>query len=305
MHAHSQYLDLQALAEFVAIAQEAQLGPTPKSSVAGKLARISRVEVLLGVQLFEAAESDGLRLSPAGERLHESGMRLLEDAKGILRGVAEISNKPAGLVVFAAPPTMTAVLGGAVVSRFKSVFGSAHLHLIEGMAGHIREWLATGHVDAGVLLDVYGVSGYPLWTEQLKLVAHQSLVAHVGDSIAFAELARLPMLLPSRGHGIRQVIDRHAQRLGIKLDVRLEGDSLNTLMDWVLERFGVAVLPRGAVEIHHRRSSVLRLIPIHSPSLELRFLLCTSGNKHPSATVRALVGIVREEAVLLKPAWAL
>jgi LysR family nitrogen assimilation transcriptional regulator len=304
MRTEGEYLDLQALAAFVALAERARTSPIAEGSIAGAQAQLSRIEASLGVRLFEPVDGHRLRLSQAGERLHDSGTELLASSKAALSSVTEISKNPAELAVFAAPPTVTAVLASAVVVRFRNELSSARLRFVEGMTGHIREWLATGRVDAGVLLDLYGVPGDPLWSERLLLVAHEKLVAHVGESIAFAELATLPMLLPSAAHGLRLLIDRQSERAGVKLDVRLEGDSLNTLMDWVIEGFGVAVLPQGAVETHHRRCSSLRLIPVHSPTLERQVVLCTAGNKHPSATVRALVRIVREEAAQLKPAWA-
>lgn len=304
MRTHGDYLDLQALAAFVALADRAAADPIAAESAAAAQSQIARIETSLGVRLLEPIDSDRWRLSQAGERLHQSGVELLASSKAALNSVAEISRNPAELAIFAAPPTVAAVLASSVVVRFQRELGSARLRFVEGMTGHIREWLATGRVDAGVLLDNYGVPGDPLWTEQLILVADEKLVGHIGESIAFTELASLPMLLPSAAHGLRLVIERHSERLGVKLDVRLEGDSLNTLMDWVIERFGVAVLPRGAVETHHRRSNTLRLIPIHSPTLERQVVLCTAGNKHPSATVRALVKIIREEAARVMPAWA-
>jgi LysR family nitrogen assimilation transcriptional regulator len=306
MRTHGDHLDLQALAAFVALAERAHAGPLAADSVAAVQAQVARIEANLGVKLFEPAEGQPqrLRLSQAGERLHDSGVELLASSKAAINSVADISKNPAELAVFAAPPTVTAVLVSAVVERFHAELPSARLRFVEGMTGHIREWLATGRVDVGVLMDNYGVPGDALWNEQLMLVADEKLVADVCESIAFADLAKLPMLLPSAAHGLRLVIDRHSERLGVKLDVRLEGDSLNTLMDWVIEGFGVAVLPQGAVETHHRRSPTLRLVPIHSPTLERQLVLCTAGNKHASATVRALVRIIREEAAHLKPAWA-
>ncbi|HTH77734.1 MAG TPA: LysR substrate-binding domain-containing protein [Ramlibacter sp.] len=307
MRNHGEYLDLHALAAFVALAEQVRAGAAGAANSAAltqQHQQISRIEASLGVKLFQSSGAGGLVLSQAGERLYESGTDLLASAKAALNSVADISENPAELAIFAAPPTVTSVLISAVVERFHNELGSARLRFVEGMTGHIREWLATGRVDVGVLMDNYGVPGDPLWSEHLMLVADEKLVAHLDDSIAFADLASLPMLLPSAAHGLRLVIDRHSERLGVKLNVRLEGDSLNTLMDWVIEGFGVAVLPQGAVETHHRRSPTLRLIAVHSPTLDRQLVLCTAGNKHPSATVRALVRIIREEAALLKPAWA-
>jgi LysR family nitrogen assimilation transcriptional regulator len=305
MRSQVEYLDLEALSVFVRLADRVHATSVARGSATGSVqAQIARLEVSLGVRLFESVEGNCIRLTQVGQRLHASGTELLAASKAAINSVAAVSRNPAELAVFAAPPTVAAVLASAVAARFHRELGSARLRFIEGMSGHIREWLATGRIDVGILLDSYGVPGEPLWSEDMFLVGDLKFVGEAADPVSFAKLERLPMLLPSAAHGLRQVIDRHAERAGIKLDVRLEGDSLNTLMDWAIEGLGVAVLPLGAVETHHRRADTLRLIPIESPKLERHLVLCTASNKHPSATVRALIRIIREEACRLKPAWS-
>ena len=41
---------------------------------------------------------------------------------------------------------------------------------------------------------------------------------------------------------------------------------------------------------------VVSLVPIIEPVLTRQLVLCTASNKHPSATVQALIRIIREEA---------
>lgn len=305
MRSSREYLDLAALATFVDLADQLRVKSDVSASLIGAAqAHIARLESNLGVKLVEISDDGHVQLSGAGQRLHQSGLELLASTKSAFNSVVDVSHHPAESAVFAAPPTVAAVLASAVAVRFHEELKSARLRIIEGMSGHIREWLATGRVDAGILLDSYDVPGEALWSEQFYLVADSALVPNSVQEFNFKDLASLPMLLPSGAHGLRHVIDRQAERCGIKLDVRLEGDSLNTLMDWVIEGLGVAVLPMGAIHTHHRRSDSVRLIPLVSPKLERHLILCTASNKHPSATVRALLKIVREEAVRLKPSYA-
>lgn len=301
MRSHGEYLDLTALSAFVALADQVRAAPASGDAVAGGvLTQVARLEASLGARLFEP-DARPMRLTPAGLRLHQSGLELLASEQAAIDSVRDVSRHPAELAVFAAPPTVAAALASAVAVRFQRELPAARLRFIEGMSGHIREWLATGRVDVGVLLDSYGVPGIPLWSEPLYLVADIRMLPEDTGSITFAQLATLPILLPSALHGLRYMIDRQAERSGVALDIRLEGDSLNTLMDWVIEGLGVAVLPIGAVTTHHRRSERVRLVPIVQPVLTRHLLLCTASNKHPSATVQALIRIIREEADRLKP----
>jgi LysR family nitrogen assimilation transcriptional regulator len=303
MRTHGEYLDLAALAAFVELAEQCVVRTRPAEALtSADQARIARLEANLGVRLFEPGDAAQLRLSSAGQRLLQTGVELLAARDATLRSVADVSRNPAELAAFAAPPTVAAILATPVVVRFRNELSSARLRFIEGMSGHIREWLAIGRIDAGILLDCYGVPGERLWSEPLFLVADADLLPAHLEELRFADLASYPMLLPSHAHGLRQIIERAAERQGLKLDIRLEGDSLNTLMDWVIERLGVAILPLGAVQTHHRRSDSVRCVRIVCPTIERHLVLCTASNKHPSATVRALLKIISEEAARLKPA---
>jgi len=151
-----------------------------------------------------------------------------------------------------------------------------------------------------VLYESHGLVGDRLWSDRLCLVADESLVG-TQPSIDFGQLAQLPLVLPSPAHGLRQLVDRFAEKHGVKLDVRIEGDSLNALIDWVIEGLGAAILPEVAVTTHHRRSPTVRCVPIVSPSIESHLVLSTASNKHTSATVRTLLKVIREEVERLMP----
>lgn len=300
MRSQGEYLDLAALAAFV---EQAELSRARRVGAAGMpaeaAAHISQLESSLGVPLFDK-NSTYLQLTQAGQRLHQSGLELIAGSTAAFNSVVDIARNPAELAVFATPPTVTGLLASPIAIAFHQALPSARLRFIEGMSGHIREWLATGRVDVGVLYESHGLVGDRLWQEQLFAVADESIIGNPGQ-IEFAQLAQLPLLLSSPAHGLRQLIDRHAQRQGVKFDVRIEGDSLNTLIDWVIEGLGVAILPRIAVEKYHRHSPTVRCVPIVSPTIERHLMLCTAANKHTSPTVRTLLKLIRDEAERLMP----
>jgi len=300
MRSQGDYLDLAELAAFVEQAEQSRSRRLRVADVPAPIAaHISQLETNLGVRLFER-DTPYLQLTQAGQRLQQNGMELLANSNAAFNSVVDIARNPAQLATFATTPTVTAVLASPIAISFHRALPFARLRFIEGMSGHIREWLATGRVDVGVLYESHGLVGDRLWSDRLCLVADESLVG-TQPSIEFGQLAQLPLVLPSPAHGLRQLVDRFAEKHGVKLDVRIEGDSLNALIDWVIEGLGAAILPEVAVTTHHRRSPTMRCVPIVSPSIESHLVLSTASNKHTSATVRTLLKVIREEVERLMP----
>jgi LysR family nitrogen assimilation transcriptional regulator len=300
MRSQGDYLDLAALAAFVEQAERSRSRHLRAADVPVPVAaHISQLETNLGVRLFEM-DTPYLQLTQAGQRLQQNGSELLASSSAAFDSVVNIARNPAQLATFATPPTVTAVLASPIAINFHRALPYARLRFIEGMSGHIREWLATGRIDVGVLYESQGLVGDRLWSDPLFVVADESILGSQ-SSIEFAQLAQLPLLLPSPAHGLRQLVDRFAEKHGVKLDVRIEGDSLNALIDWVIEGLGAAVLPEVAVTTHHRQSPTVRCVPIVAPTIECHLVLCTASNKHTSATVRTLLKVIREEVERLMP----
>src|SRR3546814_47571 len=73
-----------------------------------------------------------------------------------------------------------------------------------------------------------------------------------GTSIAPAEvgmacLGELPLALPGRQHGLRQVVEREADRAGLTLSVQCEVDSIDVMLDLVARGTVCTLLPVSAV----------------------------------------------------------
>jgi hypothetical protein len=89
-------------------------------------------------------------------------------------------------------------------------------------------------------------------------------------SVAVAELAHLPLVLPSRPHGLRLLADSAASTAKVKLTVRFEADTFRVLNDLVAKGLGFTVLPLSAIsrEVKARR-------------LKFDYLRCTHNHRRP------------------------
>jgi len=103
------------------------------------------------------------------------------------------------------------------------------MHLTEGSNAQLEEWLGQGRLDLAILL-----------REEDTARPHESLLARVPldlvvpaghpiaqrTSIPFAELAALPLVLPSEPHPLRARLAGLARERGLTLVQALEVDSI-------------------------------------------------------------------------------
>lgn len=299
-----EYLDLVALKAFQTLADATRTAPTPDGpQTPAKPTAIVQLEKDLGVNLFHW-DAKPLSLTEAGKRLHTYAQELLERSSAAAESVSFIARNPADQVVFAAPPTVSAVLAGPVVAHFRAALPTARLRVIDGMSGHIREWLGTNTIDVGVLYESHGTTDERLWSEKMYLVADVSLVPFWQKAITLDELATIPLVLPSAAHGLRHLVQRKAEHHSVKLNIAIEADGLNTLMDLAIDKICATILPLAAVQTYHRSSPTLRCIPIEAPEIVRHLVISTGTNKHKSSASRVLAQIVMEEARKIRASLA-
>jgi DNA-binding transcriptional LysR family regulator len=98
--------------------------------------------------------------------------------------------------------------------------------------------------------------------------------------LSLRDVAAGDLILPSRPHGLRHLIEQAASKFGLALRVRFDADSFSVLKDLTERGLGWAILPRSAIAREEvegrlataalrrptiRRQVVLALPPGHAP----------------------------------------
>lgn len=205
-----------------------------------------------------------------------------------------IAANPTTTTILGMPPTAGTVLANAVAMRFLQTLPNAKLKFTDGFSGHIREWLSAGRIDVGLLYSTSSLLGEKLWTEELHLIGHPDLLPDTGRDCRFRDLADMPMILPSPQHGLRQLINRNAQKHNVDLRVAVEVASLVTIVDLIEMRAGLTILPLAALDREVLRR--LRVVRLVEPRFLRTIVLASSTNKPVSQASRALIDIIRREA---------
>jgi LysR family nitrogen assimilation transcriptional regulator len=223
-------LDLRQLRYFIAIAEAGSFSAAAERLHIAQPAlsqHVLNMEAELGARL--------LQRNPRGVVATEAGTRLLARARAIevefqslgdhVRGAAI----PRGQVRFGMPGTINEQLGVALIEAGRQLYPEVKIRISEAMSGFVLNWLRDGVVDVAMLYNVPDEKGLVLHhalTEEIHLFGIPGLKPWPsGKRVTLATALRLPLILPSPGHGLRELIETAAREIGQLVAPSIEIDS--------------------------------------------------------------------------------
>jgi LysR family nitrogen assimilation transcriptional regulator len=290
-------MDLKQLEYFVAVVD---LGGFSRAS---RLLGVAQPAISRQVRGLEVELHQNLLLrNGRGAVPTEAGKRLLDHARSILqqverarREVDEVKGAPVGHVAIGLPPTLALVLTAPIVREFRRRYPKATVSIVEGLSVNILEWVVVGRADVGVLYNPVrtpAVELLPLLEEELCLIGPRS-PRRTTAAVRLRELPEYPLIIPSRPHAIRTLVEDRLATLGLRPQVALEIDAIGAILELVAERQGYAVLsPRAVQSAEVGRKLVAR--PIVQPPLRSSLAMAVSAQRPARPIQTAAAELVRE-----------
>ncbi|HPU14686.1 MAG TPA: ATPase, T2SS/T4P/T4SS family [Polymorphobacter sp.] len=113
--------------------------------------------------------------------------------------------------------------------------------------------------------------------------------------ITLQEVARLPLVIPSRPNVIRMHVEAEMAAIGCRPTIALEIDGVSAILDLVADGAGHAILSRNAVA-SSVKPSAFTVRAIGQPPLRTRLSLATSSARPATLTQQATMELVRATA---------
>lgn len=293
-------MDLRQLRYFVAIVQ---CGSISRASHELNIAQpalslhIRNMEADLGLPLLFRT-SQGVQPTEAGLILLRNAKLIIEQFELAQREIRGSAAEPSGEVRLGLPSSISPLLGVPLVLAAREAFPKITLRIAEAMSGYVLDWLRHGRVDLGLL---YGLPedrdlrATGLLTETLVVFGAgeppPGRPHPEGESLAFAALADLPLILPSPGHGLRDLVDETAALNGIRLATAIDIDAYGAIKQLVGRGLGYSILPAHAVrrEVEDGRFRAFTV----DPPLTRTVSMVQPGDRPATQAVKAIEGLCR------------
>jgi len=281
--------------------------------------QITRLESELAVRL--------LQRTPRGVVPTEAGVAFFREAQLALRHADQAvrsaqQSRLSGSVSLGLAPTTATILALPLMQAMRARYPDVRLHMVESMSGHLAEMLNARALDMAVLFDsrLHGSEAgqarpggrrwqvHPLIEERLFLIRSRChpQIGVLPASMALADLALEPLILPTGQHGLRSTLDTAFAQARFTPHVVLEVDSLSMVMAAVDAGLGSSLQPWAAMGRFEDAAQRFESALITDKDAQRTNLLCSLSEDELSPAALAarvvLVDCVRE--LVQSGAWS-
>jgi len=207
----------------------------------------------------------------------------------------EISSSDTGISGFVSVGLAPLSVGSLVATRFIMILKEEHpgiiLHINENVGGIISEMVLAGKMDIALIYDPGGIPGLsfePVQTEELYFVTTRTVNSDC-DEVTLSDVVATPLILPSRIHTLRQVIDIALNRADLEAEVVMHTESISMLAGAMGEGLGSTILPRPAALAMCKRLPEAKSYRILKPNMQVNMAICVSKQlplSEPAMVVR-------------------
>ena len=212
--------------------------------------QIQKLEEELGVELL-SRDTRHVVLSDYGEQFYPCAVQVLEEARAGVERIRDVNALKIGTLSIGATYSFGPLLKRTVQDFYKQ-FPNIRLNLIITSKEELRQKLLDRALD---LLLTYKsplgddrIESHLLFQSRLCLIGRIDELKGVGKEVSVRDLARFPLALPSRGLQARDTLEDVLFAQNVNLDIRLEINSVRTLLDLVANTPLVTILSEESIQ---------------------------------------------------------
>ncbi|MDE0779169.1 MAG: LysR family transcriptional regulator [Alphaproteobacteria bacterium] len=300
-------MDIRQIEQFAAVYEEGSFSQAARRENCTQPAlsvQIRRLEDELGVPLFTRSRR-GVTPTVAGKRLYARALSILSAVADTRIAVRELSGDITGSLTIGTVPSVSRSALPAALSRFTEAHPNVELTLDEAYGGILTERVAAGELDFAVVSSAVshvGIEATLLAQHEMALVSGPTSGLTPFERIRLSELPPLRMVLPTRRHAIRQLIDNHIARAELLVESTIESDGLNTTLEYV-RHSGWSTLTAVASVIDAGDSGALVINPIVKPRAEMDYYLIRQIRQPLNGAGKSFLNLLREELEAITKRW--
>ncbi|WP_367648095.1 LysR family transcriptional regulator [Ruegeria arenilitoris] len=243
-------MDIRQLRYFLEIVEQGSLTAASRTLNVAQPAlslHLRNMEERLDTALL-VRKASGVEPTEAGEILRSRARNILNELERTEDEIRNLDKSPGGAVRLGLSATISEILTLPLIDALQEKYPRITLNIADAMSGFVTEWLEEGRVDLAVLYNTSagGQTNADVLVEE-ELVLIQPPDKPIAKEVSLRCLSEAPVILPSKGHGLRDLIESAARSRKIEVNVAMEIDSYRNTKHLVAKGFGNSVLPLHAV----------------------------------------------------------
>jgi LysR family transcriptional regulator, nitrogen assimilation regulatory protein len=299
-------VDVMDIYQLKLVSQIAVHGSLTKAAIALNLEQsvlsrhLSALEMECGGRLFHRT-GRGMTLTELGASVLPRIDGLLIHAEQVEAEIRSQAVVPSGEVRIGLLPAFSFPLVNQLFRETREKYSRIRLQFFEGSNGQLGEWITAGRIDIALVYRYDDIDGS---VEKALGFCDACVISRAGDSavgtptVAFRDLAGLPLILPSKPNPLRMVLDQIAAKMQITLTIALEADSIPIQKNMVAEGVAYAILGAPAIG-REAENGILRSSRIVDPNIRRNAALTMTTSRPPTLAMRTVASMVERFAKAL------
>ena len=215
--------------------------------------QIQKLEEELGVELL-TRDTRHVTLSDYGEQFLPCAVQVLEEARAGAERIKDVKALKVGTLSVGATYSFGPLLKQTVLDFFRK-FPRIRLDLVITSKEDLWQKLLDRDLDVALTykspLGDDRIESHLLFQSRLCLVGRVGELKGVGKEVSVQDLSRFPLALPSKGLQARDTLEDVLFAQNVNLDIRLEINSVRSLLDLVGSSPLVTILSEEAINQVH------------------------------------------------------
>ena len=193
----------------------------------------------------------------------------------------------------------------SLVHHLRLQFPEAAITVLEGTSTMLLESLLIDRIDAAIMYETPRsdlITKRSLLQEELYFIGPARPGVVAVENMRFEDICRYPLIISSRMHAIRELVEAQASKSQVKLNIALEVDAVTSALDLVQEGYGYALLPLNALKRDERKRK-LSVTRITDPILHCRLVIATARQQGASTFICNALDVLEERVVPMYVAY--
>ena len=211
--------------------------------------QIRKLEEELGVELL-TRDTRHVALSDYGEQFYPCAVQILEEARAGAERIRDVKALKVGTISIGATYSFGPLLKQTVLDFYKK-YPHIRLNLVITSKEDLQQKLLDRELDLALTyrspLGDDRIESHLLFQSRLCLIGRIGELKGVGKEVSVQNLSRFPLALPSRGLQARDTLEAVLFAQNVDLDIRLEINSVRSLLDLVGSSPLVTILSEEAI----------------------------------------------------------
>jgi LysR family transcriptional regulator, nitrogen assimilation regulatory protein len=292
-------MDLKQLNYFLCLAREGNMTRAARqlNIVQPALSmQIAKLERNFGKRLFDRT-AHGVSLTPAGETLVRLAGTIAKEVDRAREEMAHLDGRISGRVsigmITSAAQSTLAASSAKIAARYPEI----QLLICEGYTDTLIDWVVSGELDVAIInmpQRKLRLTAHHILDEEMMLARGTGNKMPLPKTVSFKRLESLDLVIPSRRHGLRMILDNAAAAAGFVLKPRLEIDTLSAVCEIVAATELVTILPGIALN-PLLSAGRIRAQVISRPAILRSVSWVTNPRRIVSGAAAAVVEIISDD----------